>query len=115
MAVLEGGLPAWKAEGRPLETSPVSDRDREAPALAAASPPASSRYKARLQVFPTPPFCPLARPAGRGGETLIFKLDSTSDFLCSQHAGVLSLYSRPMMTRTRWWRRCRIELGGVME
>eukprot|EP00884_Botryococcus_braunii_P018921 jgi/Botrbrau1/5712/Bobra.0071s0043.1 len=49
VAVLEGGLPAWKAEGRPLETTPVPDQAIEAPAIAAANPPPSATYKAKLQ------------------------------------------------------------------
>ncbi len=50
VAVLDGGLPAWKAQGLPVDESPVTDDVLEAPAAAAANPPASTKYRAKLQV-----------------------------------------------------------------
>lgn len=50
VAVLQGGLPAWRAAGLPLDTSPPpSDSHMFAASAACAAPPAAgSAYKARL-------------------------------------------------------------------
>ncbi|KAL4422900.1 hypothetical protein ABPG75_009097 [Micractinium tetrahymenae] len=48
VAVLDGGLPAWKAMGLGVETSSVDEAALHAPAKALRSPPASSRYPACL-------------------------------------------------------------------
>eukprot|EP00887_Chlorella_sp_A99_P000171 scaffold13.g171.t1 len=49
VAVLDGGLPAWKAAGGEVETAPVSAEAVGAPAAAArASPPPPAGYRARL-------------------------------------------------------------------
>lgn len=48
VAVLDGGLPAWKAAGGSLETTPVDEAALQAPVAALRSPPASTRYPARL-------------------------------------------------------------------
>ena len=47
---MEGGLPAWKALGLPMEVDPVPDEKVTAPAQAAraAAPAATSTYKATL-------------------------------------------------------------------
>jgi 3-mercaptopyruvate sulfurtransferase SseA len=50
VAVLDGGLPAWKAEGYPLDTADVSEDEVDAAAAAARQPGASGRYPAKLQV-----------------------------------------------------------------
>lgn len=50
VAVLDGGYPAWKAQGLPIDSSPVSNADVEGPAQAARNPPASTSYTAKLQV-----------------------------------------------------------------
>ena len=52
VAVLDGGLPAWKAEGYPLKTAEVSEDEVDAAAAAARQPGASGRYPAKLQVDP---------------------------------------------------------------
>ena len=52
VAVLDGGLPAWKAAGGALDTSPVSQQQLERPAAAARAPQqgaGGARYPARLQ------------------------------------------------------------------
>ncbi|PSC75171.1 kinesin-like calmodulin-binding isoform X1 [Micractinium conductrix] len=48
VAVLDGGLPAWKAAGGALETSRVDEAALHAPAAALRAPPASTSYPARL-------------------------------------------------------------------
>ncbi len=52
--MLDGGLPAWKEQGLPLDSSPVDEAAVRAPAEAAqqqqAAPQATSSYKAKLQV-----------------------------------------------------------------
>jgi hypothetical protein len=49
VAVLEGGLPAWKAAGLQLEQAPASsDALEEATAAARAASSGSSKYKATL-------------------------------------------------------------------
>ena len=52
--MLDGGLPAWKEQGLPLDSSPVDEAAVRAPADAAqqqqAAPQATSSYKAKLQV-----------------------------------------------------------------
>lgn len=50
VAVLDGGYPAWQAEGLPIDNEPVEDEPVDAAAQAAASPPASTSYPAKLQV-----------------------------------------------------------------
>ncbi len=53
LAVLDGGYPAWKAGGHPLDSDPVDDGAVDGAAQAAANPPASTKYPAKLQVsFP---------------------------------------------------------------
>lgn len=46
--MLDGGLPAWKAIGGPLDTAPVDDSALQAPARAAQAPPGATRYRASL-------------------------------------------------------------------
>ncbi|GLC41314.1 hypothetical protein PLESTB_001076300 [Pleodorina starrii] len=49
VAVLQGGLPAWRAKGLPLETdNPPPDEVMFVAARACASPPAATRYRAVL-------------------------------------------------------------------
>ncbi|KAI3430594.1 hypothetical protein D9Q98_005187 [Chlorella vulgaris] len=48
VAVLDGGLPAWKAAGGEVDTSPVDQAALHAPAEALRNPPAATRYKACL-------------------------------------------------------------------
>ena len=50
VSVMEGGFPAWKALGLPLESSPVPDDVVTAPAQAARSATSSSKsvYTAKL-------------------------------------------------------------------
>lgn len=43
VAVLDGGMPAWKAAGFEVETSPVDEAALHAPAEALRSPPAGAR------------------------------------------------------------------------
>lgn len=43
VAVLDGGLPAWKAAGGEVETTPVEDAAIHAAAEALRSPPASCK------------------------------------------------------------------------
>lgn len=49
VTVLDGGYPAWQAEGLPIESDPVDDDTVDAAAQAAASSPASTSYPAKLQ------------------------------------------------------------------
>ncbi|EIE18910.1 rhodanese domain-containing protein [Coccomyxa subellipsoidea C-169] len=49
VAVLDGGYPAWKAGGHPLDSDPVDDGAVDGAAQAAANPPASTKYPAKLQ------------------------------------------------------------------
>lgn len=48
IAVLEGGLPAWKAAGGPVDTSAADDVDQR-PKQAARSGSGSTKYKATLK------------------------------------------------------------------
>lgn len=48
VAVLDGGLPAWRAAGGEVHTSPVDEAALHAPAQALRSPPATTKYQARL-------------------------------------------------------------------
>lgn len=48
VAVLDGGMPAWKAAGFEVETSPVDEAALHAPAEALRSPPAGASYPAQL-------------------------------------------------------------------
>ncbi|KXZ50229.1 hypothetical protein GPECTOR_17g867 [Gonium pectorale] len=48
VAVLQGGLPAWKARGLPLESEPPSDADMFAASRACAAPPPTTAYRAKL-------------------------------------------------------------------
>lgn len=48
VAVLQGGLPAWRSRGLPLDTAPPSDEAFSAGARACAAPPAAPSYRARL-------------------------------------------------------------------
>jgi hypothetical protein len=43
--VLDGGLPAWKAAGGEVDTSPVSDEQLHAAAEALRNPPATTRCR----------------------------------------------------------------------
>jgi 3-mercaptopyruvate sulfurtransferase SseA len=45
VAVLEGGLPAWRAAQLPLETAPVSQQQLTAATAAAQSKQTTSTYK----------------------------------------------------------------------
>ena len=50
VAVLDGGLPAWRAAGGAVDTSPVGEEERRAGAAAAAAPPQGPpRYLASLR------------------------------------------------------------------
>lgn len=48
VAVLDGGMPAWKAAGGEVDTSPVDDARLHAAAEALRNPPATTRYQACL-------------------------------------------------------------------
>ncbi|EFN51993.1 hypothetical protein CHLNCDRAFT_37095 [Chlorella variabilis] len=48
VAVLDGGLPAWKAAGGDMETSPMDNARMGAPVEALRNPPAATKYEARL-------------------------------------------------------------------
>ena len=50
IAVLDGGLPAWLAEGYQMDETPVSHDQIEAAVNAARQPPAKPQYQAHLQV-----------------------------------------------------------------
>jgi 3-mercaptopyruvate sulfurtransferase SseA len=50
VAVLDGGYPSWKAGGHPIDSITLDNGEVDAPAQAAANPPASTRYPAELQV-----------------------------------------------------------------
>ena len=50
VAVLDGGFPAWTAEGFPIDTSPVSEEEVDAAASAARGPATSTSYPAKLRV-----------------------------------------------------------------
>ncbi|KAK9837484.1 hypothetical protein WJX81_005947 [Elliptochloris bilobata] len=49
VAVLNGGLPAWLAEGLPLDEAPADEAALAAPVQAARSPPANPCFRAHLQ------------------------------------------------------------------
>ncbi len=49
VAVLNGGLPAWVAQGLPLDDTPADEAALMAPVEAARSPPANTRFRAQLQ------------------------------------------------------------------
>lgn len=49
VAVLDGGLPGWKAAGQKIEADAVTDAQLQASGAAARAPPAGGRYKAQLQ------------------------------------------------------------------
>ncbi|KAK9844579.1 hypothetical protein WJX74_004217 [Apatococcus lobatus] len=49
VAVLNGGMPAWKAAGLPVDESEVGEAEMEASAAAAKNPPPQSSYMANLQ------------------------------------------------------------------
>ncbi|KAK9918008.1 hypothetical protein WJX75_000492 [Coccomyxa subellipsoidea] len=49
VAVLDGGYPSWKAGGHPIDSITLDNGEVDAPAQAAANPPASTRYPAELQ------------------------------------------------------------------
>lgn len=49
VAVLEGGLPAWKAAGLPTEGAAVDDSAIGAATAAAKAPAGTIKYKASLQ------------------------------------------------------------------
>ncbi len=57
--MLNGGLPAWVAEGLPLDGAPADEAELAAPVLAASSPPADPHFHACLQARarPPPPAC----------------------------------------------------------
>jgi thiosulfate/3-mercaptopyruvate sulfurtransferase len=48
VAVLDGGLPAWRVAGGEVDSSPVDEAALHAPAQALRSPPATTKYQARL-------------------------------------------------------------------
>lgn len=50
VAVLDGGYPAWQAEGYEVDASPVSEHDVQACARAAALPQGRQRYIPEKQV-----------------------------------------------------------------
>ena len=50
VSVLDGGFPAWTAEGFPVDTQAASEEEVDAAAAAARSPNASGAYPAKLQV-----------------------------------------------------------------
>ena len=50
VAVLDGGFPAWEAQGLPVDDSSISKEAVEAAAAACAKPPSTSKYAAHLQV-----------------------------------------------------------------
>ena len=50
VSVLDGGFPAWVAEGFPVATEEVSSEEVDAAAVAARSPNPSGSYPAKLQV-----------------------------------------------------------------
>lgn len=75
VAVLQGGLPAWRAKGLPLETdNPPTDDVMFAASRACASPPATTRYRAVLDKSKVRPWgsgvcmCVLRRPLRRRTE-----------------------------------------------
>lgn len=47
--MLEGGLPAWKAAGGPLDTSAARDEDLQRSKSAARSVAGPTKYKAKLK------------------------------------------------------------------
>ncbi len=53
--MLNGGLPAWVAEGLPLDDTPADEAELAAPVLAASRPPADVHFHARLQARARPP------------------------------------------------------------
>lgn len=65
VAVLNGGFPAWVGEGLPLDESPADEAELAAPALAARSPPADTRFHACLQAH---------APRTRTSKTLVMVL-----------------------------------------
>lgn len=50
VSVLDGGFPAWAADGLPVDSSPVPDDQLSAAGRAATSSPASTHYRAELNV-----------------------------------------------------------------
>ena len=49
VAVLNGGLPAWVAQGLPLDETPADEGALMAPVEAARSPPSDTHFRAHLQ------------------------------------------------------------------
>lgn len=59
VSVLDGGFPAWSAEGFPVSRStPADGNEISAPGEAAHHPPASPSYNAHLLVTSSPPASP---------------------------------------------------------
>ncbi|CAL8463926.1 g3461 [Coccomyxa elongata] len=71
VAVLDGGFPAWQAEGLPIDSKPVEDDTVDAAAQAAARPPASISYPAKLQEGLVRSMAQVRRNIESGQETVI--------------------------------------------
>lgn len=77
--MLNGGLPAWVAEGLPFDDTPANEAELAAPVLAARSPPADPHFHARLQARACPPNLPSASAPARHHKRLGLHTGSRKD------------------------------------
>lgn len=71
--MLDGGFPAWAADGLPVDTSPVTEDQMSAPAKAAAAPHAASQYRATLNVSRRLPLLTVCMCGSRAHSTRVTK------------------------------------------
>lgn len=94
--MLNGGLPAWVAEGLPLDDTPADEAELAAPVLAASSPPADLHFHACLQARARPPHLPAAPATARHHKRLGLHTGSRKD---------RPWPSMPLRAPCPWWRR----------